>query len=290
MAQQKPAATETAEQKRTRLRGLMNSFGWVNGKFWQYMYGLKACPNDVRSGGIAIETMLIAAAEDLYPGDTEKQRELIENHEVYFNTESILGAFVPGTVLGMEIERACGNEEMTNTVIQGVKTALAGPFAGLGDSIIQGLLIPLLISISIGMSQDGSPLGAIFMVLSYTLICYPLSYYMFRLGMNTGVKGAEKLLSSDLKDRLISAVGVVGLIVVGGVTASVTKVSTILSFDINGASFAVQDYLDQIFPGMLAFLFMLLTYWMLKKKRISPIKVMLILLGISAVGHVIGVF
>lgn len=277
------------EEKKQNLEQLTKKFSWVNGKFWQFMFGLMSCGTDIRQGGVGIECMLISCAEDLYPGEPDKQREMIENHMVYFNTETIMGSFVPGAVLGMEVERAKGNTEITNEAIQSVKTALSGPFAGIGDSIVQGMLIPIIISIAIGLSQDGSPLGAIFMFVAYMGICYPLSFYMFKLGMNMGITGAEKILASEAKDRLLNCVNVLGLIVVGGVTASVTKISTPLAFSINGAEFALQDYLDQIYKGLLPLLAAMGVFYLMKNKKMSPLKVMGLLMVISIVGYFIGV-
>ena len=277
------------EEKNQKLDQLTNKFSWIHGKFWQFMFGLMSCGTDIRQGGVGIECMLISCAEDLYPGEIDKQREMVENHMVYFNTETIMGSFVPGAVLGMEVERAKGNTEVTNEVIQSVKTALAGPFAGIGDSIVQGMLIPIIISISIGLSQDGSPLGAIFMFAAYMITCYPLSFYMFKLGLKMGINGAEQILASEAKDRLLGCVNVLGLIVVGGVTASVTKITTPLSFSINGAEFAVQEYLDQVYPGLLAILAAGGVDWLMKYKKLSPLKTMGILMVISVIGYFVGI-
>ena len=56
---------------------------------------------------------------------------------------------VTGIALGMEEERACG-KEVPDELIQSVKTSLMGPFAGIGDSLFIGTLIPILLSIGLG--------------------------------------------------------------------------------------------------------------------------------------------
>ena len=78
---------------------------------------------------------------------------------------------MPGIVLGLEMERA-KTDEIPNELIQSVKTALAGPFAGIGDSLIQGLLIPILLSIAISLSDGGSVIGVLFLIGAYFLICF----------------------------------------------------------------------------------------------------------------------
>lgn len=275
----------TLEEKRERLDKLTHKSSWINGKLWQYMFGLTSCTTDVRSGGIGIECMLISCADDLYPDEPDKQKEMIENHMVYFNTETIMGSIVPGVVLGLEVEKAKGNDSISNDIIQSVKTALAGPFAGIGDSIIQGMIIPIIISISIGLSSSGSALGAVFMMLSYLAICFPITYYMFKLGVTLGVDGAEKILSSGIKDRLLNSIQVLGLLVVGAVTASASSLNVKAEFNINNLNIKVQDYLDRIYPGVTVLLAAFTVYWLIRYKKISPLKVMGILVAFSAAGH-----
>ena len=94
--------------------------------------------------------MLAKVADQIYPDDIEKQKELCRNHEVFFNTQQGLGAVIYGIVLGMEVERA-KDSSVSNELIQSIKQALAGPLAGLGDSLIQALLTPIIISIGIGL-------------------------------------------------------------------------------------------------------------------------------------------
>ena len=56
--------------------------------------------------------------------------------------------------------------------INGLRAGLMGPVAGIGDSLIVGTLIPILIGIALGMSTGGSPLGAIFYIVVWNLLAY----------------------------------------------------------------------------------------------------------------------
>ena len=53
-----------------------------------------------------------------------------------------------------------------------IKATLMGPLAGLGDSIIQGIIVPILLSIAMGLANGGNMLGPIFSV-SYTHLTLP---------------------------------------------------------------------------------------------------------------------
>lgn len=84
--------------------------------------------------------------EDLYPNDFDSQKSLMERHLSFFNTEPFLGCVVPGIVLGMEMEKAKGSDVPDDLIIA-IKSALMGPFAGIGDALLPGTLIPILLSI-----------------------------------------------------------------------------------------------------------------------------------------------
>ena len=48
--------------------------------------------------------------EDLYPNDPQKQQELMARHLPFFNTEPFIGCLIPGITLGMEAEKARGED------------------------------------------------------------------------------------------------------------------------------------------------------------------------------------
>ena len=61
--------------------------------------------------------------EDLYPNDPQKQQELMARHLPFFNTEPFIGCLIPGITLGMEAEKARG-EDIPEDLITSIKSAL----------------------------------------------------------------------------------------------------------------------------------------------------------------------
>mgnify|MGYP000494298598 FL=1 len=55
-------------------------------------------------------------------------------------------------------------------MINGIRAGLMGPVAGIGDSLLVGTLIPILLGVALGLSSGGSPLGAIFYIIAYNVI------------------------------------------------------------------------------------------------------------------------
>ena len=80
--------------------------------------------------------------------------------------------------------------------------------------------------------------------------------------------------------------------VVGGVLASWVNVTTSLKLiGADGKVFLkLQDKIDSIYPGLLTILVTLFCWWLISKKHVSAIWTMLILVVISLVGVLLGVF
>ena len=52
----------------------------------------------------------------------------------------------------------------------------------------------------------------------------------------------------------------------------------------------LQEELDSVFPGLLTAIFVIFCWWLMAKKRFSPLKVMGLLVLIAFVGVLIGFF
>lgn len=268
-----------------RLANLKNDKKFINRIFWWLMFHITQLFTMERMMGNSMAMMMCSAREDLYPGDVEKQKDLVERHMVFFNTQQGFGAIIWGICLGMEIEKA-RTDAVPNDIIQTIKTALASPIAGIGDTLWQILFTPILLSIGIGLSAEGSPLGAILVIVVYALVNLPLTYYLFTLGVRAGVDGAEMLMTSTVKDRLIQAVETLGVIVVGGTVASMVNVKTALEFAVNGVTVNVQSQIfDAIYPGVYSLIVFFTTYWLITKKKLSATQIMLIMLVAAVIGY-----
>lgn len=268
-----------------RLNSLRENNKFVNDAFWGYNWSVPMCFTRERMLGCSMVSTLAKVADQIYPSDVEKQKELCRNHEVFFNTQQGLGAVVWGIVLGMEVERA-KDETITNELIQSVKQALAGPLAGLGDSLIQALLTPIIISIGIGLSTGtGSIMGPLFMFIAYTAINGALSYGLFKLGYKSGIQGAEMLISSDLKDRAIPAFEALGITVIGGVLAGIMNVKTALVAKAGETVVNIQtQVLDAFFPKFLSLVVCFIVYYLVKEKKWSATKIMLWMIPVAIIG------
>lgn len=273
----------------TDLNNIKNDKKFIKKAFWHLMFAISQNFTMERMMGCSMTMLMLAVGEDLYPGDIEKQKELAKNHCVFFNTQQGIGNIVWGVALGMEVERAKG-AAIPNDMIQTVKTALAGPFAGIGDTIMQTLVIPIIVSIAVGMSADGSPIGPIFAIVLYMIINGAITWFMFNTGFKLGIDGADALISSGVKDRIVTCIEILGIIVVGGVMASLANVRTGLVFSVGSVSVALQEQVfDAIYPGLFTLICSAIVFWCIKSKKLSATKIMLGMIVIAIIGYFTGI-
>ena len=242
-------------QNTERLQALKSDKKFVNKAFWAYNWSIPMNFTRERMLGCSMVSMLARVADEIYPEDVEKQKELCRNHEVFFNTQQGLGAVIYGIVLGMEVERA-HDDTITNELIQSIKQALAGPLAGLGDSLIQALITPILISIAIGLSTEGSILGALFLFAAYTVINAILCLTLFKTGYKYGIICAETLVKT-------------------GLVASFGQTSINIQTDV----------LDAFFPKILTLVICFIVYYLVKEKKWSATKIMLWMIPVAIIGY-----
>ncbi len=187
---------------------------------------------------------MLPVADKFYPKNEKAKIELLKRHRVFFNTEPTFGQIIIGMVLRLEEAKANG-KAITDDYIQNVKASLMGPLAGIGDSIFQGTIPPILMSITIGLitSTNGSPWSLIlYMLISYGYQFF-LSYYMFKLGYNVGEGAIESVLGEKLAS-VQEAMSVMGLTVTGAITANYVRFNLLLQYTSDLTTVSLQSVLE----------------------------------------------
>ena len=180
---------------------------------------------------------------------------------------------------------------MDDETINGLRAGLMGPVAGIGDSLIVGTLIPIILGIALGLSNGGSPLGAIFYIVVWNLLAYFGMKFAYFKGYELGDKAVEFLVGPQ-GQAIRKSVSIIGGMVIGAVAATWVPVKTAFQLkDSSGKAFLVlQDQLDGVYPGLLTALFIVFCWWLIAKKNLSPIKVMLLLVVVAFIGVLLGFF
>ena len=257
--------------------------------FHHWYYGNLTCFTQEHMQTFGYLASMLPIIEELYDKKEDQARSM-KTYTAFFNTEPQLGALVVGITAGLEEARANGSEEVTDETINGLRAGLMGPVAGIGDSLIVGTLIPVILGISIGLSTGGSPIGAIFYTVVWNLLAYFGMKFAYFKGYELGDRAVEFLVGVQ-GQAIRKAVGIVGGMVVGAVAATWVSVKTSFTLgDPEEPYLILQDKLDSVYPGLLTACFILFCWWLMAKKNLSPIKVMLLLVVIAFVGVLLGFF
>lgn len=239
--------------------------------------------------GNAFVYSMIPFAEKFYGNDPEGKKKLLTRHAMFYNTEPQVGTMINGIVASLEEQIALGNNQIDEETPVSIKATLMGPLAGIGDSIIQGIIVPTLLSIGMGLAAQGSALGPIFYIVSFLAIGLSISYIAFMSGYDLGVNAIEAMIGENAS-RITNAFNTVGVMVVGGLAASNVSLTTGIQIPMGEEMGSLQEVLDGVFPQLLPLIVILLAWYLLSKKQMGATKVIVILTMISVIGVVIGVF
>ena len=261
----------------------------LNKSFNLWFWGALTCFSQEHMQTFGYLSSMLPIIKELYP-DKKEQQEKIHAYTAFFNTNPMLGSVIIGTTASMEEARANG-KGIDGETINDMRAGLMGPIAGIGDSLIDGTLIPILLGLALGMSQNGSPVGAIFYIIVWDLIAYFGQRFLYFHGYKLGDKAVSILVGKQGK-AIRHAISIIGGMVVGGVLASWVNVTTSLQLkDSTGKVFLnLQKQLDSIYPGLLTVIVTLLCWWLMAKKHVSAIWTMIILIGVALVGVLVGFF
>lgn len=225
---------------------------------------------------------LLPFLKKIHKDDKEALSVSMKENLEFINTNCTIVGFLMGLILSLE-----ENKE-DRGVIKGLKVALFGPLAGIGDAIFWFTCLPIVAGICASFAQSGSLLGPILFFLIYLGIF--LSRILWtRLGYDLGVKALDKIKSSS--KALSKAASVLGLTVIGGLIASYVKITVLSSIAINSEhTISLQtDFLDKIFPNILPLGYTLLMLYLLKNKNVKGTTLIIITFLVAIFGSITGI-
>ena len=247
-------------------------------KTWLWEQSDESAYNYERLQALGLTNMMIHPIKKLYP--KEKQADELKKYMVFFNTEPhMVGPVIHGIALSMEEARANG-AKISAEDINGVRTGLMGPAAGIGDTVQQGIIFPILASIGATMALEHNYFGPIMFTLIFELIIYSIGYWMFMYGYKKGKSSVVSILKSGLLDKVTNAFSIVGLMVVGTMAATRVTIKTPLVWHVGQSVIKLQSLFNQIAPSLIPLLITLLVWWLLRKK----VNASIIVVGIFVVG------
>lgn len=246
--------------------------------------------NYERLQSTAFSHSMLPVLKKLYP-DKEELKQEVETHLAFFNTEPICGCVIHGITIAMEEEKANGADEISGDGMNAIKTGLMGPLAGIGATLTQGVITPIVLAVCIGLTEGGASIaGPILFVIAQYIIMTSISFGMWTNGYKYGKKAVESILQGGIVNKVIEGASILGTLVMGGLVGRFINLSTPISYTSGDFKFSLQtDLLDKIFPGLIPLVLTLLVLFALKK-GLSPIKIMFILIVVGAITGILGLF
>ena len=258
----------------------------ISHSYWLWQFFSHANYNYERMQGGAFAMCMAPIIKKLYPKHEDKVAGL-QRHLEFFNTNPNFGTVIHGAVLAMEEERANG-ADISDEAISSVKTGLMGPFAGIGDALDQGIIIPLVVALGISLGSTGNLAGPLLVLIGLPIILIAIARYFWMQGYKLGSNAVTTILADGKMKRIIGAAGILGCTVMGGLISSYVSLHTTIVFNIGESTFDLQASLfDAIMPNLLPLAVTLGVFSLLRKEKFTSLQIML---GIIVVGFVLGLF
>ena len=226
---------------------------------------LENCYNYERQQALGYAVAMWPAIKRFYK-TKEAQAQALVRHMEIFNTTPHLVSFIMGVTAAIE-KKASETKNFDYSIINNVKVGLMGPLAGIGDSFFWGTIRVIATGIALSMAQQGNILAPIVFLVLFNVPHLIIRYFGNAWGYKFGVSMISNAGDMNIMQKISKAANIVGLAVVGAMTASMVDLKTAFSFTISEQAFEIQKYLDQIFPGILALGYTMLMFYFLQKKK-----------------------
>jgi PTS system mannose-specific IID component len=238
----------------------------------------QTCYNYERMMGQAVAHVFVPISKRLYNDDPEKKKAMMKREIEFFNVHIEFGAVIIGMIIAIPGE-----------FITSLKTSLMGPLSGIGDTIFQGVLIPILLAICIDLTLKGTVWGAIIYAVAIITIAWSMSYGTFMFGYRAGADAVMDFLEKGILNKVLQGAEVMGCMVMGGLISSYVKMHVALEIVSSTQTFKIQEqFLDAVIPNILPFGFTLLIYWLMKRGWTS-LKVIGLIVVIGVLGGMFGI-
>ena len=274
---------EVKQEKRITNKDLMKVW-------WRWVFFQEASVSYERLQAPGFFYAISPVLVKLYGDNPEELTAACKRHMQFYNSEPYCGLAIHGITLALEEERANG-APISDEAINSLKTGLMGPLAGLGDSVRAGTIAPIVTAFCISIGQTGNLIAPFLLEGILVAIVWLFAIWLLKKSYHTGKEGIQEIFSSGKLNWITTMTSTLGGITLGALAASYVTLSSPLEFVLGkGSKIALQaDVLDVILKNILPLSMVLLSVYLLNKK-VSAVKIILILAAVCALGVLIGIF
>lgn len=230
--------------------------------FWRNFNWFNAASWDVLAGwGFAYQ--MVPTIRESY-SDIKDRADALKRHIVFWNTNTNIGAIIPGMVVSMEKARGQNKEVVSGETIQGLKIATMGPLAGVGDSLYHATLVPLILALGTTMVQDsGGGFGWAFSWIGLALLFGASVWFMQGAGSKFGANAFTTF--KGVLDKVSEGAKMTGLLMAGFMVARLANLNFNISYTTGEKVIDLQTILDGFVPKLPVLVGVLFIWWLLKK-------------------------
>ncbi|BBG83991.1 PTS system mannose/fructose/sorbose family transporter subunit IID [Aeromonas hydrophila] len=236
----------------------------------------------MQGGGFAYS--IIPALKKIHGNNRNDLAKALKNHLQFFNASPKLFTFLLGTAIAME-----ENKEKPSTV-NVMKVAGMGPTGGIGDAIDHMTLMPLTLALGASIAIEGSIAGPFVFFLLYQIVHFFVYFGLMFMGYRAGT--AAMVNMSDATEKLAKAANIMGIFVIGALSATFIKLQTTASLELGGKTVELQASLfDKIMPNLLPLALVFFMFKMVKGTGFwaKPPVLIFSTLAAGVVGHYLGI-
>ena len=235
--------------------------------------------------GLGYANILYPALKKIYKDDEQGFQDALSSNVEFFNSNPHFLPFITSMQLVM-LDNGSKPEDARS-----IKLALMGPLAGIGDSLAQFCLAPLLATIGSSLAQDGLVAGPLLFFLGMNIILLSIKLFTGLYGYKLGTSIIDTL--SEKMAQISSIASMIGVTVISGLAVSFVKIKVGIQYvtTIDGAEkiVSIQEMLDKIAPSLLPALFTIFVFYLIKKKKWTTYKLIGLTLVLGILGSVLGI-
>ncbi len=238
--------------------------------------------------GIGYANVIYPALKKFYGNDKKALAAALDDNVDFYNTNPHFLPFITSLHLAM-LENDRPAEE-----VRGIRMALMGPLAGIGDSLSQFCLAPLFSTIAASLATEGSILGPILFFVCMNVILTGIKLTTGLYGYKLGTSFIEKL--SEQMAVVSRAANIIGVTVISSLAATQVKMTIPFTFkpsvEAMGAAqkiVTIQGMLDKIAPALLPVLYTALMFYLIKSRKWNTYWLVLLTVAIGILGSWLGI-
>ena len=254
--------------------------------YWR-SFGIQSAFSFDRMQALGFTWGLKPFLEKIYAGNDEGLKEAYLRHLSFINTHPWDSGPIYVLTAELEAKKAAG-ENIDGQTIQGLKSSLMGPLAGIGDSLFHGTLRPIVGGLCAGLAIEKNVFAPLIFFFATNIVHVLVQWFLMKRTREIG-ENTLRLLSTQKFNKFMEGASMTGLFSVGALVASWLNINTGLKFTVGEATVELQAMLDNIMPGILALLFTLLILWLIRK-NISTTKIMILIIILGIVTGALGTF